>query len=155
MRPSVERLTQRQDYLRVSAARHKSVAPGMIVQMLKYDEGRDTEGRDTSETPSHQARMRLGLTVSRKVGPAVARNRARRRLRAVANAVMPQHAKPGRDYVLIGRTATLSRPYAALVADLETALRRLDAYRNAAETSDRTQAEQRTEQQPQNGAAAR
>ena len=100
--------------------------------MLKYD-----EGRDTIEDPTHQARLRFGLTVSRKVGSAVARNRARRRLRAVAKRVLTEHAMPGRDYVLIGRAATLKRPHAELVADLETALRRLDSWWNADEALDR------------------
>jgi len=71
---------------------------------------------------------RVGFTASRKVGTAVARNRARRRLRAAVARVMPAHAAPGHDYVLIARAGTLSRPFRDLVGDLETALRRLDAY---------------------------
>ena len=71
--------------------------------------------------------IRVGFTVSRKVGNAVARNRARRRLRAAVELVMPAHAKGGHDFVVIGRAETLRRPFAALVADLKTALERLDA----------------------------
>ena len=71
------------------------------------------------------ARIRIGFTVSKKVGHAVARNRARRRLRAAAAEVMPRRAAPGTDYVLIGRKGTLTRPYALLIDDLETALERL------------------------------
>ena len=67
--------------------------------------------------------MRVGFTVSRKVGNATRRNRARRRLRAAAGEVLPEHGRPGYDYVLIGRGATLDRPYAELVADLRAALR--------------------------------
>ena len=69
--------------------------------------------------------MRVGITVSRKVGNAVARNRARRRLRALAAETLPQHAKAGHDYVLIGRKGTLARPYDRLRDDLATALAKL------------------------------
>jgi ribonuclease P protein component len=72
--------------------------------------------------------VRIGFTVSRKVGNAVARNRARRRLRAAVERVVGTHARGGQDYVVIGRAGTLRRPFCALVADLEAALRRLDSY---------------------------
>ncbi len=72
--------------------------------------------------------FRVGFTISRKVGGAVDRNRARRRLRAAAERVMPRHARLGHDFVLIGRRATLKRSFPALVGDLETALKKLDAY---------------------------
>lgn len=78
---------------------------------------------------------RVGITASRKVGKAVARNRARRRLRAAAREVLLQHGMTGCDYVLIGRATTLSRPFPALVADLTTALKRLRAYRAATTTA--------------------
>src|SRR5690606_29701234 len=67
----------------------------------------------------------IGFTASRKVGNAVARNRARRRLRAVADIVIRSQAAPGHDYVLIGRQATLQRDFAALCEDCRSALRRL------------------------------
>ena len=76
---------------------------------------------------------RIGYTVSKRVGKAVARNRAKRRLRAAAADVMPATAQPGTDYVLIGRQATLERPYRALKQDLESALKRLKLHRGAAE----------------------
>ena len=78
--------------------------------------------------PEHSA-IRVGFTASRKVGNAVARNRARRRLREAARRVLPVVAAPGRDYVLIGRRTTLERPFPLLLADLETALCRLGAGR--------------------------
>lgn len=77
------------------------------------------------------AAIRLGITASRKVGNAVARNRARRRLREVARLVLPASAAPGQDYVLVGRATTLQRPFAMLVADLDAALARLRARRPA------------------------
>ncbi len=69
--------------------------------------------------PGH---ARVGFTASRKIGPAVARNRARRRLRAAAGAVLPLYGEPGNDYVLVARPATLIRPFDALLGDLRAAL---------------------------------
>lgn len=70
--------------------------------------------------------VRVGFTCSKKVGNAVARNRAKRRLREVARLVLPTHGKPGWDYVLIGRhDATAARDFAALQDDLEYALRKV------------------------------
>jgi ribonuclease P protein component len=108
----VLRLKQRREFLRVASARHKWVTPGLIMQALRRDEDA----------------FRIGYTVSRKVGGAVDRNRAKRRLRAAAQEVMPAHACAGHDFVLIGRRATLKRPFPALIGDLETALKKLDAY---------------------------
>jgi ribonuclease P protein component len=88
-------------------------------------QAREAEGGISGKEPA----IRVGFTVSRKVGNAVARNRARRRLRAAAERIMPVHAKTGHDFVLVGRVATLERPFTALVVDLETALRRVRAYR--------------------------
>jgi ribonuclease P protein component len=54
------------------------------------------------------------------------RNRAKRRLRAAVAQVLSNHGKPGMDYVLIARAATAERPFAALLTDLEKALRRVE-----------------------------
>lgn len=70
---------------------------------------------------------RVGFTASKRVGNAVARNRAKRRLRAVAAEVLPLYAAPGHDYVVIGRQATLDRDWDDLKGDLEQALRRIGA----------------------------
>jgi ribonuclease P protein component len=72
------------------------------------------------------ASVRVGFTASRKVGNAVVRNRAKRRLRAAAAAVVPALGRPGTDYVLIARGGTALRPFAALLADLEAGLRRIE-----------------------------
>jgi ribonuclease P protein component len=65
---------------------------------------------------------RVGFTASRKVGGAVQRNRARRRLRAAAQAVLPEQARLDRDFVLIARAGTAARPFSALLQDLQTAI---------------------------------
>jgi len=66
--------------------------------------------------------MRVGFTASRKIGGAVERNRARRRLRAVAQAVLPLYGLPGSAYVLVARRGTLTRPFEGLISDLKSAL---------------------------------
>jgi len=71
--------------------------------------------------------VRVGFTVSRKVGNAVERNRVRRRLREVARLVIPDQARPDLDYVMVGRQAALKRDFAVLRQDLVEALRRLKA----------------------------
>ena len=68
--------------------------------------------------------MRVGYTVSRKVGNAVTRNRMKRRLRELARALLPDLGQPGADHVLIGRQSGVERDFAALREDLRTALGR-------------------------------
>jgi ribonuclease P protein component len=120
----VARLKRRAEFLRVAAGRRKWVTPGLILQAFRRPAA--AAGGAASEAP------RVGFTASRKVGIAVRRNRARRRLRAAAERVLPGHAAAGHDYVLIARGETLTRPFAALLADLETGLRRLGVYRDEA-----------------------
>lgn len=122
MRLAVGRLKRRPDFLRVAGSGRKWVTPGLILQARRHGPTGGGEAKNVE--------FRVGLTVTRKVGQAVVRNRARRRLRAVADRVMPGHAMPGQDYVLIARAETVNRPFAALAGDLEAALRGLGAYRN-------------------------
>ncbi len=69
--------------------------------------------------------MRIGFTVSKKVGNAVVRNRMKRRFRELARAVLPEAGIAGADHVLIGRASGIERPFADLVADLKRALARM------------------------------
>ena len=101
-------LKTRADFLRVAATRRRAVTPGLILQ--------------AAHRPAESGRValvRIGFTASRKVGNAVTRNRAKRRLRSVAASILLDKGKPGTDYVLIARASTADRPYDALVADLE------------------------------------
>src|SRR5271170_1265367 len=104
------RLKTRGDFLRVAAGRVRAVRPGLIVQAAPQPDETDSA-------------VRVGFTASRRVGNAVKRNRAKRRLRAAVDAVLPQRGKTGTDYVLIARAAIGGRAYADLLADLEGALR--------------------------------
>jgi ribonuclease P protein component len=69
--------------------------------------------------------MRLGITVTKKIGGAVVRNRMKRRFRALARELLPEAGIAGADHVLIGRAGGVERPFAELRAELEKALRRL------------------------------
>lgn len=71
--------------------------------------------------------MRAGYTVTRKIGNAVIRNRLKRRLRALARQVLPEHGVAHADHVLIGRSDGLTRDFAALAADLHKALAKCSA----------------------------
>jgi ribonuclease P protein component len=66
---------------------------------------------------------RIGFTASKKIGNAVARNRAKRRLRAAAHELLPLLGRPGHDYVLVARGTTVARPFAALLSDITTAMK--------------------------------
>ena len=84
--------------------------------------------KGNSELPAqdqNSSEIRVGFTTSKKVGSAVERNRARRRLRAVAAEILPSQGRPGTDYVLIGRKTTLGRAHADLRGDLANAVKRL------------------------------
>lgn len=96
----------------LAAARGRRwTTPGVIVQTVKaaVDDGS----------------IGLGLTASRKVGNAVTRNRAKRRLRALGRELLPRWGRPGHDYVLVARADAAVRDFQALRAELEAALRRL------------------------------
>jgi ribonuclease P protein component len=122
-RTRVGRLKCRPEFLAVAGARRKWVAPGLILQARRHDQ--------RQRPPADGPAVRFGLTASKKVGNAVARNRARRRLRAAAGEVLSVHAVAGYDVVLIARTETLTRGYAELKADIVAGLRRLGAWRAA------------------------
>jgi len=111
------RLKRRGEFLHVAKGR-RWTTPGLVLQ---------ARPRPGDAGPPSGARV--GFTASRKVGIAVERNRARRRLKAAAERVLGEHAAPGQDYVVVARSETLQRPFALLVGDLETALKHLGAWR--------------------------
>jgi ribonuclease P protein component len=114
---SVERLKIRADFLRAAKG-------------IRRVEGAITlETCATPEPLPHT--VRVGFTASKKVGNAVIRNRAKRRLRAAASQLLPLLGRDGHDYVLVARGTTVARPFPALLSDITTALkaahRKLDA----------------------------
>ena len=104
------RLKHRASFLRAASGGRRFAAGSFILQAL---------ARDDSEP------VRVGYTVTRKVGNAVVRNRTRRRLREAARLVLGERDARGVDLVLIGRQATRSLPFTELLADLKQALDRM------------------------------
>jgi ribonuclease P protein component len=100
-------LKRRAEFL--AAARGASSARGaVVVQALDRSPG--------------QRVMRAGFTATRRIGGAVVRNRAKRRLREAARLILPLHGRPGFDYVFIARGGTANRPWARLLDDVKNAL---------------------------------
>ncbi len=105
-------LKKRAEFLAAARAQHRGTK-GLMLQGRARGDG-DDEG------------LRVGFTCSKKVGNAVARNRAKRRLREVARAVLPSHGRAGWDYVLIGRhETTANRDFEDLKGDLIYALKKV------------------------------
>ncbi len=105
------RLTKRAEFQRVSRGRRKTVDAFSLQSARR-------EAADQGPTGA-----RFGLTVTKKVGNAVVRNRIRRRLREALLAARPLEAREDHDYVLMARREALSREFTALVSDLKAAFR--------------------------------
>ena len=69
--------------------------------------------------------MRVGFTVTKKIGGAVVRNRMKRRFRSLARETLPEHGIAGADHVLIGRAGGIERDYASLASELKRALKKV------------------------------
>lgn len=103
----IERIKKRPDFL--AAARAPSCARGAVVIQAR-------DRRDDDPL------VRVGFTATRKIGGAVERNRAKRRLREAARLLLPQFARPGVDYVFIARGGTPNRAWLRLLDDVKSAL---------------------------------
>jgi len=110
--PKLDRLRTRADFQRLTRTGRKHATRGLVLQVA----------RQPGVSFSDEQHPRVGFTASKKVGNAVARNRVKRRLRALVHEVLGPKAQPSLDYVLVGRHTTLTRPWPKLVEDLETAL---------------------------------
>ncbi len=107
----IQRLVRRSEYLKVARARKYVATKGLILQF------------ETKDLKVDGSAPRVGYTVSKKVGNAVIRNRARRRLKSVVNDVLNSSIELPLDLVLIGKANTLQRTYDELLEDLRFALK--------------------------------
>lgn len=108
--PKAPRLKRRAEFLRVASRGRKAPTPGLVLQVLLRDD---------------DAPVRLGFTVTKKVGNAVVRNRTRRRMREAARLLLRDTAATGADLVLVGRDTTRTRRFTDLIDDLHRSLRKL------------------------------
>ena len=102
-----DRLTRRQEFVRAAAGGKKAAVGGVVLQALSR---------------SDSLPVRLGFTVTKKVGNAVVRNRTRRRLKEAMRLLLRERPVTGADIVLIGRGSTRKRNFIALQADIRRAL---------------------------------
>lgn len=110
----IERLKKRPDFL--ACAQAPSCARGAVVVQARP---RDAEPL-----------VRAGFTATKRIGGAVERNRAKRRMREAARLLLPAFASPGFDYVFIARGGVTTRPWPRLLDDVKSALIRLAADRD-------------------------
>lgn len=103
-------MTRRADFLAANRGKRQPM-PGFVLLVRDRSDG--------------DAAPRLGITVTKKIGGAVVRNRMKRRFRALARELLPAQGIAGADHVLIGREGGVERDYAALRAELEKALHRI------------------------------
>jgi len=104
-----DRLKKRAEFLAVAGRGRKHGRGALLVQVLQHGEGP----------------VRLGFTATKKLGNAVVRNRAKRRMRAAARAEFGANPAPGHDIVLVAREAIRDNSFAALRDDLRAALTKL------------------------------
>ncbi|MFM9978774.1 MAG: ribonuclease P protein component [Sphingomonadaceae bacterium] len=100
-------MAKRRDFLAANSAR-RAGTPGFVLLV------RDRCDGDPAK--------RLGITVTKKIGNAVVRNRMKRRFRALGREVIAPNGAAGSDHVLIGRSDGIERPYASLRDELLRAL---------------------------------
>ncbi len=117
-RAKLRRLLKRAEFLHVAAG--ISAARGAVVVQAREPGG---------STPAALAARHawVGFTATKKIGDAVTRNRAKRRLREAARALLPLHGQAGRAYVFVARAGTPSRPWERLLDDVRQALQALEA----------------------------
>lgn len=101
-------LKKRSEFLHVRGGKYKAKR-GLVIQMR-------------APKDDNSSQVRAGFTATKKIGNAVIRNRAKRRLREIARALLPTLGQNGMDYVFIARDSTVSRPYEALLDDGRKAL---------------------------------
>jgi ribonuclease P protein component len=125
MPAALDHLKKRSEFLAVAGTNRRYTTLGLVLQarpISNDDRQVDAEG---AKAYRPQASVRVGFTATKKVGNAVIRNRARRRLRAAVGDVMADVTANPADLVLVARQSTITRPYTDLKNDLRLALRKL------------------------------
>ena len=125
MPAAIDRLKKRSEFLAVAAANRRWTMPGLVLQAKPAPIQQDKTDRPDAEASSGAAPLRIGFTATKKIGNAVKRNRARRRLRAAVDDVLRGTDVSGADLVVVARQGTIARPYGDLKDDLRAALKRL------------------------------
>lgn len=108
--PTLEIIRKRADFVLITEKHYRKVTPAFVLQIHKRPEN---EGN---------LAIRVGFTATKKMGGAVFRNRAKRRLRELARLHLLAFAKPGHDYVFIAREGIFSRPFHSMIEDLKACL---------------------------------
>jgi len=114
----ITRIQKRADFLACAKGPH--CARGAVL----------VQARARDENPAENSIVRTGFTATKRIGGAVERNRAKRRLREAARQILPDLARPGFDYVFIARGGVTTRPWPRLLDDMKSALLRLAADRD-------------------------
>lgn len=132
--PEAAALLERRDFVAATRFGAKQARTGLVIQARPN--GRTLPSGDSASPSGSRTgvcrgtpTIRIGLTASKKVGNAVLRNRAKRRLRALAREILAHEAAPAHDYVLVARAATVGRPFDRLAADLRGSLKKLGLHR--------------------------
>jgi ribonuclease P protein component len=102
-----ETFKRRADFLRLASRGRKLAKPGFVLQAV---------------VGAGEADLRVGYTATKKIGNAVARNRARRRLKEAARLTLAGRALPGVEVVLICRQETAAVPFSRLCAGIDSAI---------------------------------
>lgn len=108
-------IKKRRDFLSATASGKKFITNSFILQMIKR--------ADNHPVPMDE--MRIGFTVTKKMGGAVVRNRIKRRLREAARPIFTKHGQIGHDYVVISRHKALTCNFSDLQRDMEFAFTRI------------------------------
>ena len=118
----IGKLKNRAQFLRVASSGKKWFTPGFILQVRPHE----PRENDFAQVES----IRVGYTVSKKVGGAVTRNRVKRRLRGLVSRVVLPYVRDNVDCVLIGRKDAFDRPFNFMVSDMILALQKLGVVLN-------------------------